>query len=208
VDRRRLLYDEFVATADRAFGSFLSELENGGKLQNTTVIVSADHGESFEGGVYQHSSPYLTRPVIHIPLIIQTPGQQESRRIAVTADQTALAPTILELAGQKKPDWMRGESLVKWLNRDGQGEGEGVAFCQYLEKNSIFKPLRHGTIGVIDGRSQYQYVLDLDTEKGALRPLKEAQIWNLDRTAENPALAEALRATIYARFPELPQKPT
>jgi arylsulfatase A-like enzyme len=208
VDQRRLAYNEFIATAGRAFGAFMSELENGGKLRNTTVIVSADHGESFEGGVYQHGGPYLTRPVIHVPLIIRTPGQQDSRKVAFTADQTALAPTILELAGVPKPDWMPGQSLVGWLNRDGQGVGEGVAFCQYLERNSVFKPVRRGTVGVIDGRSKYQYVLDLETRKGLLKPLNEAQIWNVDRSAENPALAEQLRAAIYARFPELVQKPT
>ena len=121
-------YDEFIATADRAFGAFMSELENSGKLQNTTVIVSADHGESFEGGVFQHDSAYQTRPVIHIPLIIRTPGQQDSRTVAFTADQTALAPTILELAGQPKPDWMRGQSLVGWLNarRSRRRRGTGV----------------------------------------------------------------------------------
>ena len=96
---------------------------------------------------------------------------------------------------------MRGQSLVGWLNRDGQGEGEGLAFCQYFERNSVFKPLRHGTVGVIDG--QYQYVVYLDTQKGELRPLNEAQIWNLDRSAENPARAKALRAAIHSRFPEL-----
>jgi arylsulfatase A-like enzyme len=208
VDQWRLRYDEFIVTADRAFGAFMSDLENAGKLRDTTVIVSADHGESFEGGVFQHGSPYQTRPEIHIPLVIRTPGQQESRRIAFTVDQTALAPTILELAGQPKPDWMPGQSLAAWLNRDGQGEGEGLAFCQHLEKNSVFKPLHHGTVGVIDGQSQYQYVLDLDTQKGSLRPLNEAQIWDLDRSAENPALAGQLRAAIYTRFPDLEQKPT
>ena len=206
VDQWRLRYDEFVLTADRAFGSFLSDMENGGKLRNTTVIVSADHGESFEGGVFQHGGAYQTRPVIHIPLIIRTPGQQDSRRVAVTADQTALAPTLLELAGQPKPETMRGQSLAGWLDRNGQGQGEGQAFNQYLETNSVFKPLHHGTVGVIDGKSQYQYVLDLETEKGSLRPLNQAQIWDLDRSAENPALAAALRAAIYARFPELAQK--
>ena len=206
LDRRRLLYDEFVASTDRAFGSFISDVENSGKLQNTTVIVSADHGESFEGGVYQHSSPYLTRPVVHIPLIIRTPGQQDSRKVAFTADQTALAPTILELAGQPKPEWMRGPSLAGWLNRNGQGAGKGLAFTQYLEKNSEFRPLRHGMVGVIDG--QYEYVLDLETQKGALRPLNEAQIWNLDRTADNPQRAQALRAAIYSRFPNLPREST
>lgn len=207
VDRHRLIYDEFILSADRAFGSFMSEMENNGKLQNTTVIVSADHGESFEGGVFQHESAYQTRPVIHIPLIVRTPGQQESRKVAFTADQTALAPTILELAGQSKPEGMRGESLVKWLSQNDSGGSGGLAFTQYLERNSVFKPLRHGTVGVIDGRSQYQYVLDLDTQKGSLRPLKEAHIWNLDRSAEKPELAEALRTAIYSRFPDLPQEP-
>jgi arylsulfatase A-like enzyme len=205
VDRRRLLYDEFVLTADRAFGGFMTDLEKDGKLQNTTVIVSADHGESFEGGVFQHESLYQTRPVIHVPLIIRTPGQQDGRKVAFTADQTSLAPTILELAGQPKPEWMRGESLTGWLNRNGQGDGEGMAFCQYLERNSAFRPLHHGTVGVIDGT--YQYVFDLDSQKGTLRPLKEAHIWNLDHSAENPDKAAALRAAIFSRFPELPQKP-
>jgi arylsulfatase A-like enzyme len=206
VDRHRLAYDEYVASADRAFGAFISDLERGGKLQDTTVVVSADHGESFEGGVFQHRSAYQTRPVIHVPLIIRRAGQQDGHMIGFAADQTALAPTILELAGLAQPDWMRSESLVRWLNGKAQGEGEGLAFTQYLEKNSLFKPLRHGTVGVIDGT--YQYVLDLDTDKGSLRPLKEAQIWNLDRSAEEPKRAEALRAAIYARFPGLKQKST
>ena len=137
VDRRRLAYDEYIATADRAFGSFMSDLESSGKLQNTTVIVSADHGESFEGGVYQHLSPYQTRPVIHIPLIIRTPGQQDSRAVSVAADQTALTATILELAGQTRPDWLRGQSLVGWLNRNGQGAGEGLAFPSSWRKTAF-----------------------------------------------------------------------
>ena len=204
LDERRLRYDEFIATADRAFGAFISDLEHSGKLRNTTVIVSADHGESFEGGVYQHSSPYLTRPVIHIPLIIRTADQQVGRRVTLAADQTALAPPILELAGQAKPDWMPGRSLAPWLTREGQNQDDGLAFTQYLERNDVDKPVRRGTLGVIDGR--YEYVLDIETQKGALRPLNEAQIWNLDRTAENPERAEALRATINSRFRDLPQK--
>lgn len=201
VDRRRLLYDEFLLTADRAFGSFMTELEKSGRLQNTTVILSADHGESFEGGVFRHESPYLTRPDIHIPLIIKTPGQQQQHRIFFTADQTVLAPTILELAGLAKPDWMRGQSLATWLTRDNAGTGEGVAFSQFFEKNSVFRPLRHGLVAAIDG--QYEYVVNLDTLKGALRPLNQAQIWDLDRTEENPARADRLRAAICRRFPGL-----
>src|SRR5438445_12396404 len=44
VDRRRLGYDEYVLSTDRAFGTFIADLENDGKLRNTTVVGSADHG--------------------------------------------------------------------------------------------------------------------------------------------------------------------
>jgi len=201
VDRRRLAYDEFVMSTDRAFGEFMSDLENSGRLRNTTVIVSADHGESFEGGIYQHQTPDLTRPVIHIPLIIKTPEQQSGRTLSYPADQTALAPTILAIAGQQKPAWMHGESLAPLLNGGTLPQGKGLAFTQYLEKNSLFRPLHHGTLGVIDDRDQY--VFYLDTGKSALRPLNQAQLWNVDRSAEEPARAEALRAALHAKFPNI-----
>jgi len=201
VDERRLRYDEFIATADRAFGSFMTNFDKSEKSKNTVVIVSADHGESFEGGVYQHSSPYLTRPVIHIPLIIRLPGQRTKQSVGVPADETALAPTILELAGQSKPENMRGQSLAKWLKEGNPGEEEGLAFSQYLERNSVFRPLQHGKVGVVDGK--YQYVVDLETQKGALRPLSEAHFWRLDKTSENPVRARELRSAIHERFPDL-----
>jgi hypothetical protein len=96
---------------------------------------------------------------------------------------------------------MDGQSLAPCLTGESTDAGKGMALAQFLEKNSVFKPLTHGTVGVIDG--QYQYVLDLDTKKGTLRPLNESQIWNADRSAENPAKAQELLEVIYTRFPEL-----
>jgi hypothetical protein len=96
---------------------------------------------------------------------------------------------------------MKGPSLVKWLDGSVQQQGGGTAFCQFFEKNSVFKPLRHGSVGVIDG--EFQYVFYLDSQKGVLRPLSEAQIWNLDRSAEFPERAKALRGILNSRFPDL-----
>lgn len=201
VDRRRLLYDEFVVTADRAFGAFLQRLEKSGRLTNTAVILSADHGESFEGGVFRHESAYLTRPAVHIPLVICMPGQTQGRVVSAVADQITIAPTILQLAGLPKPGWMHGQSLVPWLSPETSSPSKNFAFAQFLEKNNVSQPLTHGTAGVIDG--EYQYVLDLDTGKGKLRPLREAQNWDLDRSAENPAKAQELLQAIYSKFPDL-----
>ncbi|HTA46864.1 MAG TPA: sulfatase [Bryobacteraceae bacterium] len=200
VDKSRLRYDELLRSTDRAFGAFMSGLEAAGRLRNTTVILSADHGESFTGGVVSHGNARQTRPEIHVPLVVRTPGQREGHRVALTADQTTLAPTILELAGLAKPDWMAGRSLAEWLSRNG-GENEGIAFCEHFWTNSNFKPLHHGTVGVIDGKDQY--VLDLASGKGALRPLQEAHMRDLDRQAEFPEKAKALREVLLARFPYL-----
>jgi len=76
-----------------------------------------------------------------------------------------------------------------------------LAFAQSLETNSVFETVRHGTIGVIDGR--YQYVRTLDDGSGALFALEEADRQSHDRVAEEPAVAAQLRRHIEQRFPSL-----
>lgn len=205
VDKARLRYDEFVAETDAALGGFLDELEDTGKLRDTAVILSADHGESFEYGTYSHGANQdQASPEIHIPLIIRMPGQEHGSRVAVTADETSLGPTVLDIAGLPRPDWMRGQSLVPWLNRDGEGAGEGRAFTQFFWDDNVFKPLKNGTVGVIDGR--HQCVLDVATGKAKLRSLAEVPFSGLDRPIHDPALKKKLIDAIYSRFPDLPRK--
>jgi arylsulfatase A-like enzyme len=201
VDKARLRYDEFVADADSAFGDFLEQLRGDGRMENTAVIVSADHGESFQGGVYKHDHPFQIRPEIHIPLIVRLPGQTRGARIRFAADQTALAPTILEIAGLPRATWMHGTSLAPWLKGDAPAESRGLAFTEYLETSSIFRTPNSGTVGVTDGVQQY--VVNLATGKGTLRSMGQPAEWSVDRTMDNPDAARELRAAIAARFPGL-----
>jgi arylsulfatase A-like enzyme len=201
VDKARLRYDEFIADADSAFGDFLAGLRADGRMENTAVIVSADHGESFQGGVYKHDHPFQIRPEIHIPLIIRLPGQTRGARVRFAADQTALAPTILDIAGLPRAAWMQGLSLTPWLKGDAPAEDRGLAFTEYLETSSIFRTPDSGTAGVTDG--VHQYLVNLATGKGTLRNLAQPAEWNVDRTMDNPDAARELRAAIAARFPGL-----
>ena len=50
-----------------------------------------------------------------MPLLIHLPGQMRGQSIAEVADQTTLAPTVLELTGGSRPDWMDGNSLCPLL---------------------------------------------------------------------------------------------
>jgi arylsulfatase A-like enzyme len=182
-----------------AFGDFEERLAN----ENTALIVSVDHGESFEGGIWGHAVPTQLRPMIHIPLAVRLPGQTASWRIETAVDQTAVAPTIMEIAGLKPPEWMDGQSLMPWMKGDTGAEHEGVAFTQYFVTNSAFAPVTRGTVGAIDGR--HQYVIDLETGKGSLFRLAEANVQNNDIGAKEPELAASMREMILSRFPELPR---
>ena len=201
VSLRRLAYDEFIATADRAFGKFMDALEASGALKNTVVMISSDHGESFEGGVFQHRSPYLTRPVVHIPLIIRIPGQQRGSIVHVTADQSSLPRTILELADIPAPAEMKSPSLVSWLDRNDEGKGNGLAFTQFFDRNSTFKPITVGSVGAID--SKFECVVYVNDQRCQLRPLEHAESWELDRSTEFPAQTAYLRQALHTRFPNL-----
>jgi arylsulfatase A-like enzyme len=199
VDKGRLRYDEWVAEADDAFGEFMKVLRASGRFDNTAVIVSSDHGESFDGGYLGHGGAQQLRPILHVPLVVHLPGQMARRDIDASVDQTLLAPTILELVGISRPDWMTGPTLQSLARGDIPGGTR--AFAQFLVANSAFRPVTHGSIGVIDGCDQF--VLDLDSNKGALFDLAEAHEQRLDRSAAEPALAMALRARIEQRFPEI-----
>jgi hypothetical protein len=94
---------------------------------------------------------------------------------------------------------MRGPALFSGDN--GASRTGGEAFTQYFERNSIFEPIRSGTVGIVDGVNQF--VVDLESRNGILRSLAEADMADADRSRENPALAAELRRRIFARFPNL-----
>jgi arylsulfatase A-like enzyme len=200
VDSWRLRYDEWVANADNAFGQFIGRLNRSGVARNTAVIISADHGESFEGGFWAHGQPEQVRPVIHVPFAVHLPGQTERRLVSNIADQTVIAPTILDLAGVPIPAWMDGTSVKKWLETEGEDASVGVAFTQFFNPgNSIFSDPTTGTMGVI--ANQHQYVLDVATGKGTLYRLAEANRRDNDISTQEPEVAKSMRSLILSRFP-------
>ena len=72
--RQRTSYDEYILYLDQEFGRLFDYLESSGALDNTWVVLTADHGELFERGVRGHISPLLYQPVVRIPLMIFEPG--------------------------------------------------------------------------------------------------------------------------------------
>ena len=110
VDAYKDRYDETIRYLDNAMGGFLDSLNREEWRNNSLVIFTADHGESFEHNYLGHGED-LHEPSIRVPLIIHWPSRQDHKRIADPVQLTDIAPTILRTAGVSVPSWMNGQAL-------------------------------------------------------------------------------------------------
>jgi arylsulfatase A-like enzyme len=155
VNNLRLRYDEYLLYADAAFGDFIESLKKNGLYDNSIVILTSDHGESFDRGYFGHGGPYLYQQIIHVPLIIHLPGQKSGKRITTNTEHVDIAPTLLELLGQKVPSSFEGESMTKAMF--GDYISDKPKYIMNLEGNSSKGPIRSGQIAVVQGSFKYIY---------------------------------------------------
>lgn len=192
VDIMRDRYDEFIRYCDKQFEDFIAQIKIRSKLKNTVIILSSDHGESFEHNILGHSQPHLYESLTHIPLIIREPNKIEGRIIADFARQIDIPATILDLAGVPLPVWMRGRSLVP-LMRGGNLPSIPV-FSMNFMKNPTGNKITRGTIAVRDG--DYKLIHYLEEQRSLLFNLKEdpSELNNL--IEKEPETAQRLIAMI------------
>jgi arylsulfatase A-like enzyme len=111
------MYDAALASQDAQLGRLFDELERRGSLDNTIVIVTADHGEEFmeHGRIAHVRNVYM--PVMHVPLVVVAPGRVPAgRRVGQNVVLTDLPATVLDLAGVERPAAMPGSSLASYWN--------------------------------------------------------------------------------------------
>ncbi len=169
-DIMRARYDEFIRYCDREFEDFIAQLRARDILKDTVIILSADHGESFEHNYMGHGGPHLYEQVTHIPLIIKEPGQGSGRIVNDLAEQIDIAPTILDMAGIPVPSWMEGRSLLPLMR--GESLSSRPVFSMYFEKNpDRGHQITKGTIAVWEG--DYKLAHYLEEDKSLLFNLKD-----------------------------------
>ena len=119
VDQLRTRYDQYLVSVDRKFGNFLDELDKMGILEQSLLVVTSDHGESFEQGFIGHTTNNVNEGISRVPLLIHRPGQKESLRVETLASHLDIAPTILDILGIPASADLAGESLMKYVENPG-----------------------------------------------------------------------------------------
>jgi arylsulfatase len=107
------LYDAEIAYLDREVGGFLEDLEKRGLMQDTLVIITADHGEAFREHGYVGHGVSFEKEELEVPLLLI--GGPTAKSPAVkpgTAALIDLAPTILAALGVARGEAMEGDNLL------------------------------------------------------------------------------------------------
>lgn len=196
VDKHRLRYRESIMGADDALGRLLDTLQRAGRLDRALVVITADHGESFERRFIGHAGPLLHDAVTHIPLVVKLPGQREGLRIAQPVSQADLAPTLLELAGARALERAEGLSLQPLLR--GLAQAARPVFTMTLERQSRFQPLGAGRYAVIDG--PHKLIWPADGSAVELYDLQRDPHEQHNLAAGEPALAARLTSLLRMRL--------
>jgi arylsulfatase A-like enzyme len=149
-------YDEYIAYTDAEFGRLLDFLQRSGMLETTSVVVTSDHGELFERGIWGHITPVMFEPLVWIPLLISIPGQRGRTDVRIPTSSVDVLPTLLHLAGLPTPDWSEGEVLPGIAGR--QAEGRPI-YCMDAKESSRFGPLTRRTVSVIRGDHKLTHYL-------------------------------------------------
>ncbi len=159
LERINAIYDSAISYQDDHLGKLLDWLEQTGVLDETLIIVTADHGEElWEVGRCGHGAS-LRETLVHVPLLISYPGRLPSA-VAIDdgVDGVDILPTILELLEAPIPSGLQGRSLVSLAR-----SGDGYPSASYASQYEYAHAMRIGAWKIRVGGSVELYDLNADS---------------------------------------------
>ncbi|WP_129669318.1 sulfatase [Phytoactinopolyspora endophytica] len=179
--RQRMHYYANITMIDEQLGLILQTLEDQGVLDNTVVLFTSDHGDMLND--HGHSQKWtMYEPSVRVPAIVWGPGRiAEGRVVDGLASLFDFGPTILELAGIDRPDWMAAESLMPALRPDV--EADSWPGREYVFSEHAGDAILTGTALMTMVRSdRWKLVEFIDSAEGQLfdlhnDPTEEHSLW-------------------------------
>lgn len=99
----RPVYMGLVRQIDDQIGRLMAFLEQSGRLQDTLIVFTADHGD-FLGDHWLGEKEYFFEPVIRVPMILVDPAGQPGQVRNEFVECVDVVPTLLDALGLPIPE--------------------------------------------------------------------------------------------------------
>jgi arylsulfatase A-like enzyme len=152
-------YDAEIAHQDVHLGRLLDYMKRSGALDDTLVIIVADHGEGHGDHDYMGHSFVVFQELVHVPLIIHYPERfPAGKRVTTNISTRRLFHTILDVAQVTPPlaeddpnADVEGLSLLASLNGKPDTE-RGIAYAEAIPPLTMLNLLKHDKQHMIEQR--------------------------------------------------------
>ncbi len=146
-------YCETLLSLDENIGRVLKTLDDSGLSKSTIVFYTSDNGFSLgEHGLIDKRQMY--EESVRIPLLAYAPGLIKPKtKIKQLVQNNDIAPTILEMAGLKAPDYMDGKSFFPILKEENITWRDEIFYEYYWERPFPQTPTMFGI-----RNNKYKYV--------------------------------------------------
>jgi len=135
-------YDGEIASVDRLVGRLIGALRSRQLLEDTSVVIAADHGEALGGHGEDTHGVFLYDETVHVPLVLRLPrAAHAGTRVTARVRLADVAPTLVEIAGTPHAAAMQGESLLPLLRSARPPDRPAYAETQYPRRGFGWSPL-------------------------------------------------------------------
>ena len=132
-------YDGEIAYTDHWIGVLLDRLKDLGILDNTLLVLTADHGEGLGEHREKTHAIFIYDTTLHVPLILRYPKKlPAAKRIGEFVRTLDIMPTVLSLAGIPTPSSCSGVDLMEVI----QGKKDTLGLSLYCA--TLYPQINHG----------------------------------------------------------------
>ncbi len=184
---------EMLMAVDDGLGKLLEALETDGRLDNTVIVITSDHGYWYGEHGLSEERRLAYEEVIRIPLLIRYPPKinpgSTPEQMVLSLD---LAPTLIDLAGQTVNAHFQGRSLAPLF--EGKAENWRTSFLiEYFSDHVFERIVNMGYKAVRTDRYKYIHYVDL-ADMDEFYDLQEDP-YELHNLINDPDAASAIRET-------------